>query len=191
MPLAGPLLGVQLAASAGSIDPAGIAGWLGIAGALVSWTQSNVNVNSLGGTPLVAAGPVITGTGGLIVGPYPVLGLAMAAGAGSVDAAGIAKWTAIAEALTSWMSVAGGINPSTLIAYVGLGSGPVTGTALLSFTGPCATLPAAAGATDPPGILAWTAIALAIQTHLMLGLVTPIMVNPGTGGPVTGTGTVS
>jgi len=191
VPLNPATLGAQIVAASGSIDAAGIAAQILIAAQFVTWTLSNIIVNATGGTPLVAVGPAITGTGGLIVGPTPILGIQLAAAAGSVDAAGLSKWAAIASEYGNWLSQ-GGIDPSTLIAYVGVTppTGAVTGTALLHFNGP-PNFAQAIGITDSTGAARWKAIAAAVQTHMQLALMTPAMINPGTGGPVTGTGTIA
>lgn len=193
MPVNPALLGPQLGIAAGSTDPVGIAAWMSIAAAFTSWVPT-CTINPLGGTPLVAVGPVITGTGAIVPGPPPALGLALAAASMSTDAAGIAKWMAIAVQICSWMSTAGGINPVTLVAYASPipPTGPVAGVAMLAFTAPPGLPPVVVDPTDATGTATWTAIGAAIQSHLStLALVTPAFINPGVGGPVTGTGTIS
>lgn len=185
MALSAATLGPALASAAGSTDAPGLAAWNAIAAAIITWVTAAI-VSAVGGTPLVAAGPVISGTGAIV----PTGAPALAAAAGSTDAIGVASWVTIASTLATWLAT-GGINPSTLVAYTGVGSGPVTGTAVLAFTSapPLAT---AAGSTDSVGIAAWAAIATAIRSHLQTAsMVLPVMTNAGIGGPVAGTGTIS
>lgn len=192
MPINPGVLGPQLVVASGTTDPIGTAGWLAIAGGMCTSFLSVV-VNATGGTPLVAVGPVITGTGSLVPAvPGAALGVLLAASAGSVDPAGISQWIKVANALVAWVAT-GGINPSTLVGFVGLTPGPVSGVAQLNIPGK-ADLATAAGIqpNDAQGKAHWDAVATAIATHLnTLALVTPAMTNPGTGGPVVGTGTVS
>lgn len=185
------ILGPALVIASGTTDPIGSAAWLVIAANIVSWTIATCTLNPLGGTPLIAVGPAVTGTGAIVPGPAPVLGLTLAASAGSVDAAGIAKWTAVATEYATWLSTFG-CNPATLVAYVGPlpPVGPVAGTALLSPVGK-PNFAQAIGITDAPGIAHWSAVADAVALQAALGMVTPAMVNAAGGGPVTGIGTLT
>lgn len=193
MPINPAALGAQLVAVVQPPDPLGAVGWLAIGGVIGAWGLQTV-VNATGGsTPLVSVGPVIIGTGGLIPGPAPALGLGLAGASLSVDPAGLLKWLAVATELSKWMLTSGGIDPSTLVAYSNPipPVGPASGTAKLAFT-QTADLPTAAGATDEAGIAKWTAVAQAIKSHLeTFALVTPTFTNNVAGGPVLGTGTVS
>lgn len=164
---------------------------MAIAANIVAWTISTCTLNPLGGTPLLAVGPVVTGTGVIVPGPAPILGITLAASAGSVDAAGIEKWTAVATAYATWLGTFG-CNPLSLVAYVGPlpPVGPVTGTALLAPVGKPA-FAAAIGLTDAPGIAYWGAVADAVAVQVALGQVTPAMVNTAGGGPLTGIGTLT
>lgn len=193
MPINGAVLGAQIVAAIQPPDPLGIAGWMAIGGVFASWSMTAI-VNPLGGTPLIAVGPVVTGTGVLVPGPVPALGMGLAAASGAVaDPVAVAKWMLVAAEAAKWM-LTGGVNPLTLIAYASPipPTGPVSGVAQLVFSGGPADLATAVGATDAAGIAKWTAVATAWKTHLeTLGLVQPTMTNPGVGGPLTGTGAIS
>lgn len=122
------------------------------------------------------------------------MGPALAAAVGTTDAAGIAKWSLIGKAITDWVAEKGQY-ASGLVGFVGGASpGAVTGAGLLFFTeSPGAILAAAAGSTDASGILEWTAIGAALEAHLafVMRIAPTALVNSGTGGPITGTATVS
>lgn len=197
MPLAAAsaTLGVQLAAAAGSTDPPGIAGWAAIGAVIASTLPAFCSVfNPLLGTPMASAAGVINpGSGHLVALPGAPLGLLLAAASLSVDAAGIAKWINVADALVSWMGTNAVYGPAGLIGFTGVGSGAVTGTGQVQFLneniGP--SLAAAAGSTDEVGIAKWTAIgAVIITTVKTFGQIVPAsLVNPGPAGAVTGAGT--
>ncbi len=190
-------LGPALAASAGSTDPPGIAAWMAIGASLCAQLPLFCSVfDPTKGTPMLsAAGLINPGSGGFVSIPGGPMGVVLAASAGSVDAAGIAKWSAIAAALVSWIGTYGCYGPAGLIGFVGPNPGPVTGIGLVQFTneaiGP--DLAAAAGVTDATGIATWAAIGATILTTIKaFGQIAPgAMVNPGTGGPVTGLGVFS
>ncbi len=194
MPLNPAILAPALVVASGVTDPIGIAGWTAIAGVFVAWTIPSVIVNPLGGTPMIAIGPLITGTGALVVVVPPVtLGLMLAAASASVDPAGIAKWTAVATEYARWLMTCG-VNTTGLIAYAAPppapSPGPVAGVGLLQLVG-TPDFPTAVGVTDPPGMANWSAVASAVALSLQAAIVTPSMMNPGVGGPVTGTGSIS
>lgn len=192
MPLNPAILAPALILASGTKDPIGAAGWTAAAAAIVPWTIANVVVNPLGGaTPLIAVGPLVTGTGGLIVGPGVTLGPLLAAAAGSIDAAGITKWTAVANEYAQWLGTCG-VNPSTLVAWVGPlpPVGPVSGVATLSLVGK-PDFATKIGLTDEAGITHWGAVADAIVAQLTLAVVTPVMTNPAGGGPLTGVGSIA
>lgn len=205
MPLAAATasLGAALAAAAGSPDAVGIAAWTSIGAAICGGLPACFsNFDPTGGeTPMVvAAGVVAPNTGGFttVPGGHLPLGAALAAASLSLDAAGIAKWLAVAEALVSWCGSYMCYGPSGLVAYAGPApppAGPMTGTGRVAFTnrlvGP--SLAEAAGSTDEVGIAKWTAIGAAIiQTIETSGQIAPAALqNPAVGGPVTGTGTFS
>lgn len=191
MPLNPGTLGPALVVASGTTDPIGTAAWIVIAANICAWTISTCTLNPLGGTPLIAAGPVVTGTGAIVPGPSPVLGLTLAASAGSVDAAGIEKWSAVAAEYARWLATFG-CNPLSLVAYVGPipPVGPVTGTALLAPVGK-ADFATAIGLTDAAGRQYWGAVADAVALALSIGTVTPAMTNAAGGGPLTGIGTIT
>jgi len=188
MPLTGtgPILGVAMAAGAGSVDAPGIAAWIGVGDAIATWMPANLTV--LPGA-MVAAGVAVGGFGLYSAAAAPTLGVAMAAGAGSVDAPGITAWIGVATALVAHVVAFGQANPNAFVANP-LG-GPVVGAGQMQFTNPAAgpALAAGAGSVDAPGIAAWTGVGTAILTHmaantivLSLGFTSP----PG-GGPLVGT----
>ena len=199
MPLAAAsaTLGVQMAAAAGSVDPPGIVAWTAIGGVIATTLPAYCSAfNPLKGTPMVStAGVVLPGSGGLVSIDGTPMGLLLAAASGSVDAAGITKWTNIARALVDWMGANAVYGPAGLVGYTGLGSGPVTGSGQLQFIdeniGP--TLAEAAGSTDATGIAKWIAIGAAfIAAVKTSGQIAPTSLqNPGPSGPVTGAGTFS
>lgn len=192
----GPALGVALAAAAGSTDIPGLAAWGLIGTSICAQLPALTVFSAIGGTPLVSAGGVIAGTGALTMTNGSVMGPGLAAAAGSVDPAGITKWTAIGKAITDWMAAQGKYNTG-FIGYIHAAPppGPVTGTGTIVFDqSPGTTLAAAAGVgSDPAGITAWTAIGNALKAHLEtnLQLAPTSLVNPGPGGPVTGSATTS
>lgn len=89
----------------------------------------------------------------------------MAAAAGSVDPQGIAQWTSVATALLTWLPPNTLVLPGLMVA-AGVA---VTGLADMQFpAGPTLgpLLAVAAGDVDAIGIANWTAVGLAIVTHL-------------------------
>lgn len=199
MPLAAAsaTLGVQMAAAAGSVDPPGIVAWTAIGTVIASSLPAYCSAfNPLKGTPMVStAGVVLPGSGGLVSLDGTPLGLLLAAASGSVDAAGITKWTNIARALVDWMGANAVYGPAGLVGYTGVGSGPVTGSGQVQFLdeniGP--PLAEAAGSTDATGIAKWMAIGAAFIAAVKTnGQIAPTSLqNPGPSGPVTGAGTFS
>lgn len=199
MPLAAAsaTLGVQMAAAAGSVDPPGIVAWTAIGSVIATTLPTYCSAfNPLKGTPMVStAGVVLPGSGGLVSLDGTPLGILLAAASGSVDAAGITKWTNIARALVDWMGMNAVYGRAGLVGYTGVGSGPVTGSGQVQFLdeniGP--TLAEAAGSTDATGIAKWMAIGTAFITAVKTnGQIAPTSLqNPGPSGPVTGVGTFS
>lgn len=193
MPLSGTesILGLALAAAAGSVDPKGITQWTSVATALLTWLPPNTIV--LPGL-MVAAGVAVTGLADMQFPAGPTLGPLLAIAAGSVDAIGIANWTAVGLAVVTHLTAFCKGNPDNFVANpVG---GPVTGTGKLITAPPIMpTVPPAAGSTDPAGIANWLAVSLAVSSHLMANgqmLATPVgFASPPGGGPLTGTGTIS
>jgi hypothetical protein len=123
-------LGDQLATAAQSVDAAGQAAWGRIGDALVSHVQSYGLAGSSGLAYVVGgmATPVpVTGSGVVTISNL-VIGPALAEAAGSVDALGIAAWTAIGSQILSWLTTNGLLVPTMTILDTG---GPVTGTGSL------------------------------------------------------------
>lgn len=192
----GPILGKALADAAASKDAAGVAAWNAVGNVLASWIPTAAIFNPLLRTPLLATGPVVTGTGGFtFTMPSSTLGALLASSAGSSDPVGQSRWMAIASAIVSWFQAQGGVDPSMLVAFVGAAPGAVTGLATLAFSsveiGP--SLASAAGSTDPVGIAAWGDIGHALLKHVTdnAQVLPGTLVNPGTGGPVTGASAIS
>lgn len=189
----GPLLGVLLAAASGSVDPPGIVAEIGVASAICSWLPANATVNP---GLMVAAGAAVSGVGQLSFSAVPTFGVALAAGAGSVDPTGIARWTAVGTAITAHLAAFGLVNPSSFVVSNPITGGAVVGAGTLTATDPTIgiALAAAAGSVDGPGILAWTAWGLALFTYLTantLILATPPgFIAPPGGGPLTGSGSL-
>lgn len=204
MPLAAAsgTLGLELAAAAGSVDLVGIVAWTAI-GATICGTLPGCITNfdpTKNTVMLVAAGVVLPNSGGFTTNAVSAaaFGLSLAASAGSVDAAGIAKWVAIGTAIVDWVGTYGCYGETGLLGYAGPApppTGAVTGSGSVAFTneniGP--TLASAAGSEDEAGIEKWTDIGAAIIDVIKTnGAITPAaMLNPAAGGPVTGTGTFS
>jgi hypothetical protein len=190
LPLNPGTLGPALVVASGTTDPIGTAAWIVIAANICAWTISTCTLNPLGGTPLIAVGPLVTGTGAIVPGPAPVLGVTLAASAGSVDAAGIEKWTAVATEYARWLATFG-CNPLGLVAWVGPipPVGAVAGTCLLAPVGK-PDFATAIGLTDAAGRAYWGAVADAVAVAVALGTITPAMTNP-VGGPLTGVGTIT
>lgn len=188
-------LGVSLAASAGSVDPFGLARWAAIAQALDSWFPASVTFTSVG----------LTGAAGNVTGTTPFvfsasdLGEQLADAAQSVDAAGQAAWGRIGDAIIVHCTSYGQGNGAGM-AYAVAGTGtpvPVTGTGAIQFSDTALLGPAmadAAGSVDAVGLAAWQSIASQILTWLAAGQFMPTtsgapsMFCPDTGGPVTGAG---
>lgn len=197
MPINGAVLGAAFVAGVQPTDPLGIAAWLAIGGSWASWTMANVSaLATAGDVPLIAVGAAIEGDGGYVAGPSPVLGLLLAASAGTIDPTGIAKWLIVASHYTEVFGTTATIDGGTLIAYTGPSPpgppvGPVSGTGKVLLPEDW-NFSSALEVKDEPGIQKWEAVASALKTHITsLGLITPTMQNPAVGGPVTGTGTLS
>lgn len=195
-------LGVTLASVAGSVDPVGIVAWTTIGTTICASLPGCVtNFDPTKNTVmLVAAGVVLPNSGGFTTNDVAgtAFGIALAASAGSVDATGIAKWTAIGRAIVDWVGSYGTYGTSGLVGYAGPAppaSNLVTGTGSVAFSdeniGP--TLAEAAGSEDETGIAKWSAIGAAILSAIKTnGAIAPAtMSNPAAGGPVTGTGLFS
>lgn len=193
MPINGALLGAAFVAGVQPTDPLGIADWTALGAAWATWTIANVTASAIGPSPLIALGPVITGQGALIPGPAPALGVLLAAAALTADAPGLEKWLIAATHYTAVLASAGGINPTTLIAYANPlpPIGPVSGVGGISLAQDF-DFAGALNVTDTAGIAKWKAVGSALKTHLTaLGLVTPAMTNTAPAGPVIGTGVLS
>ena len=195
MPINPAVLAPDIVEAAGSTDPLGIAGWTAISGVIATWLKTGVPTPTLG-TPLVAAGAVVSGEGKIVYGDGGAsLGPLLAAASASVDAAGIAAWAAVGLALGGWMNGNAIINPSTLIAVPGVNPAPLSGFGKVAFkgTGLGQALASAAGSTDDPGIERWAAIGDAVTAHMTENAVMNVgaMQAPGPGGPVTGLGTLA
>lgn len=126
-------LGAALAAASLSVDPVGLAKWLAVAKALVDWCGSYMCYGPSGlagyaGPAPPPAGP-LTGTGKVTF-LNDAVGPKLAEAAGSTDAAGIAKWTAIGAAIIASIKANGAIAPAAL--QNPAAGGPVTGTGTFS-----------------------------------------------------------
>lgn len=132
-PASAAAFGIVLAASAGSVDGVGISKWVAIGNAIVDWMGSKGCYGSSGlvgytGPAPPANGPV-TGSGQVGFTDENI-GPSLAEAAGSTDAAGIAKWTAIGAVIINAIKTNGAIAPATMQnPAVG---GPVVGTGLFS-----------------------------------------------------------
>lgn len=119
-------LGVTLAAAAGSLDAVGLAKWNAIALAACATASTWLALP----TAFVAnpAGGPVTGTGTIVA--TGGLGAALVVAAGSLDAVGIASWTAIGSAIELTATSAALVLP---IAFVSPpGGGAVTGVGSLA-----------------------------------------------------------
>ncbi len=197
MPLNPAVLGALLVAEVGPTDPLGIAGYMAMGAPIVSWTLSSLVADPTKGTPLIAAGATILGTGGFNAGSTATLKTALAAAVGIKDAVGIAKVGIVVQHYADTLATKGQIVPLSLIGYIGPSPpgppiGPVTGTGTVVLSDDFKFYEAL-NVTDAPGIAKWKAFGNALKTHLQTAaLVTPAaMLNPAAGGLVTGTGTVS
>jgi hypothetical protein len=193
----GAVLGESMATAAGTTDATGQGAWKAIATSLCSQLPPLAAFDPTGGTPLVSAAGVISGTGKLVMQPGSAMGPGLAAAAGSKDQAAIDRWTAIGLALTKWMGLQGSYQAG-LVGFVAPpppAPGPVTGTGTLTFVAPIGDLLAPAAGilpTDTVGTTVWKAIGLALEKHLKTNLQIPPMglTNPGPGGPVIGAAAV-
>jgi hypothetical protein len=206
MPLlgTGPILGLALGA-AGGVDAPGLIKAQSLGTALAAWILSNCRTGR--GT--------MTGTGGNVSGEGTLnfaqdaddpiagaltnfstlalasasFGSALAASIPAADAAGIVKWTVIANSLLTHMVDHAGINPISF-AYPTVPGGPVTGVGQVGFgtilMDPL--LSTAMGFVDAPNIATWALISSVLINHiatnataLSLGFTCP----PG-GGPLVG-----
>ncbi len=119
---ASPALGSSLATAAGSVDAVGIAAWQSLAGAIATWLLTGTVVPA-GLIAYVGAGAApVTGAATLAFASAPLL----AASVSSVDAVGVAKWAAIATALSAHVTSNAVASPLPLMVNPGVG-GPVTG----------------------------------------------------------------
>ncbi len=193
-----PALGVACGVAAGCFEPVGLASWLPIAAVFCASIPTFCGVfNPLGGTPCIAVGPLVTPGGNFVAAPAAPLGLLLAAASLSLDAAGIEKWTNVANCVVGWVGQYASYSGVGLVAFVGVPPGAVTGSGLVTFAneliGPDLATAAGILPDDAVGLAKWTAVGAAIiATIKATGMITPAaMVNPGTGGPVTGAGTFS
>ncbi len=187
----GVVLGPLLSTASGSLDAAGISAWLSIANKIVSWIPANNTVSSAG---CVAASGLVSNGGTLsFSATTPTFGAQLAAQLGIVDAAGIAKWTAVGAAILSWINTNGQVNATALVANPITGA--VTGVATIAMTNVAAgpSLAAAAGSTDAPGIAGWTLIGAAMMNHIKAtAVIAPIAwTSPPGGGPVLGVSVIT
>jgi len=125
-------LGSAIASAAGSVDAVGQAKWTDIATALVGHLGSFGQANPVA---FVVSNPT---TGGPVTGVGTVtfantaVGSSLASAAGSIDAAGIAAWTAIGTALLAHVAA----NAQLLATPIGFiappGGGPLTGSGTIT-----------------------------------------------------------
>lgn len=179
-----------MAASAGSIDPAGLLAWQGVSAALLGWLVGNCTVKP---GLMVAAGAAVTGLADLAFSDPASLGPLLAAGAGSTDKAGIDHWTTVGKEIVKHLtSFAKGL-PGAFVA-IPLG-GAIAGTGTILVVPPIIPgLPGAAGSTDPIGIIGWLAIGAVVCAHVAANaqmLAIPIgFTSISGGGPLIGSGTI-
>lgn len=192
MPLipTGPVLGLSLSAAVGAVDLAGVAAWVGVGTAICAWIPLNATIQP-GLLVATGAGPV-TGLGSIGIADASTFGIALAAGAGSVDAEGIKRWTKVGKAIAKHLVDFGQVVP-TSFATVPITGGPVTGVGTILIPNPLlgVALAEAVEATDPPGILLWTAVGLVIIAHLVANTIASAtgMASPPAGA-LTGSGTL-
>ena len=160
-------LGVSLAASAGSVDPTGVLRWAAIASALGTWFPASV---SFVATSFTGTAGAISGTTAFVFSASD-LGAELAEAAQSTDAAGLAAWGRVGNAIISHCQNYGQAN-ATGLTYTPGGTGlpvPVIGTGTVQFTDTTslgAAMASAAGSVDAAGIAAWTSIATQILSWL-------------------------
>ncbi len=122
-------LGTALAIGAGSADPIGLFKWQAVASAITDHFTNNGGLDS----SLLVASPTggpVTGTALGSISNDSVLGTALAAAVGAVDAPALILWSAIAAAMIGYM------NTNMEIVIVAMasppGGGPVTGIGVVS-----------------------------------------------------------
>jgi uncharacterized membrane protein YeiH len=120
-----PALGALWGVASGTTDPIGLAAWLAIGAAFTSFYASNGQAQPTVFVANPLGGPV-TGVGTFSCPSKAGVGPLMAVAAGSLDAVGIAKWTAIGTALLSHIESNAIFLPTVLVAPPG--GGPLTGT---------------------------------------------------------------
>ena len=123
-------LGIALAAASLSTDAAGIVKWTNIGRTLVTFVSTNAAYGPAGlvGYTGLGSGPV-TGLGQVQF-VNEIIGPSLAEAAGSTDAVGIAKWTAIGAVIINSIKAAGLITPTSLVNPGPVG--PVTGAGTFS-----------------------------------------------------------
>lgn len=187
-------LGAAVVAALDMTDPVGIPLMMAMQVPIITWTIANVVAVPTMGTPLIAAGPVVTGTGGFTVAPSTPLTVLIASALGVTDGAAIAKMELMTAHYADTIRTYGVIDPSALVAYAGPApppTGPVAGFGKMLLTQPFQFY-TAMGITDAPGIAKWTAYGNALKSHLeAFAIITPAMINPAPFGPLTGTGVVT
>lgn len=193
MPMNPIALGALLVSKVGPTDALGIAGYIAMGVPFVSWTAANVTVSPTLGIPLIAAGPKIVGTGGLIVGDSSPLIQALASAIGIQDAAGIEHMGKAVKHYAAVLKEHGQVNTDALVAFAGPApppSGPVSGTGGIKVAKDF-DFATALNVQDAPGKALWKAFGEALKEHLeSAATIAPTMTNL-IGGPVTGSGPVT
>lgn len=195
MPMNPQVLGASFVVATQNTDPIGAALMLATGGPFVLWTLTNVIVSATGGpSPLIAAPPLITGRGSLVVGPSQSLGLLLAATVGATDLASIEKWLAVAAHYAKKLRDEAGIFVVTaLVPWLSPlpPAGPVSGVGVgIAFDSPL-DFKSALEIDDAVAGAKWDAIGAALELHLKLITITPAMTNLFTGGPVAGVGAIA
>lgn len=191
MALSGSLAaaGEDGADAAGSVDAAGRTAWkTGFFGTIATWLPANTIILS---GALVSASGVISGFG-LFSFSTRTLGVSLASAVGSTDAAAIANWTDIGNAILSHLETNGKAMGTGLSAPP-LG-GPVVGVgSVVCPVGSLGTsLASAAQSVDAPGIAGWNAVASVLADFIATAnfLPAPIPFVAPPSGPIVGTGTI-
>jgi len=193
MPLNPVILGLDIVQRLEVTDPVAAVLLLAMPVPIIQWTIANVTVSPTLGIPLLAAGPLIVGTGGLIIPDTAPLTQLIASALGMTDPVGVAKMGIITAHYAEVMAEHGQVKTDLLLAYAGPApppSGPVAGTGGITVAQPFKFWEALE-LTDAPGIAKWTAFGDALKDHLELfATIAPTMTNL-IGGIVSGTGAVT
>jgi hypothetical protein len=192
MPMNAVVLGAQVVADLGVSDPVASGLLIAMQAPICVWTASNMKVSPTANIPLIAAGTAITGEGGFTYSDVPSLTNAIASAIGMTDAVGLSKMSIVTQHYADTIRDHGIVLATSLVAFVGTPpppTGPVSGTGKILLMEDFKFYEAL-NITDDAGIETWTKYGASLKTHLeaFADVLPGTMMNPATGGPVTGEG---